>query len=156
MTIRNASADDVATVLGFVQKKAAFDGEVGAFQAVVRATEEALHRSMFGVRAFAHVLLLDDDDGVARGFALYYFRFSSFAGAPSLWLDDLFIDPEHRRGGAGALLMRRLVDEARAQGCTHLAWTAHERNLVGCNFYRKLGAELVDQQRHLLTWRLSL
>ncbi len=43
------------------------------------------------------------------GFALYGFRYSSFAGQSSIWLDDLYIDREMRSQGAGALLMKRLA-----------------------------------------------
>jgi len=154
LSVRSARPDDVATLVAFIQKKAAFDREVGAFDGAVVATAASLTRFMFGAPTLAHGLLLEDG-GTPRGFAFYYFRFSSFAGRPSLWLDDLYVDVEHRRGGAGTLLMRRLAGIALAHDCTHLAWTADDRNRAGVTFYRKLGAEVVNHQQHSLTWRIA-
>jgi len=152
--VRSAEEADIDIVLGFIGKKAAFDREVGAFSGEISTTAEALRRAMFGPRTFAAALLCEDGDG-PLGFAFYYFRFSSFSGRPSLWLDDLYVDASRRRGGAGSALMARLARIASGVGCTHLAWTADERNVAGMSFYRKLGAEIVDQRGPSVTWRIS-
>jgi GNAT superfamily N-acetyltransferase len=152
--VRAAETADVPTVLAFIGKKADFDREVGAFAGEVRTTAPALVTALFGAPPFARALLLERD-AAAIGFAFFYFRFSSFAGRPSVWLDDLFIDPPHRRGGAGAAVMARLAAIATDADCTHLAWTADERNAAGMSFYRKLGAAIVDQRGPSVTWRIE-
>jgi GNAT superfamily N-acetyltransferase len=152
--VRPAAPADVPTVLAFLGKKADFDREVGAFAGEIRVTEPALTTALFGAPPFARALLLEDGADVV-GFAFFYFRFSSFAGKPSLWLDDLFIDPSHRRGGGGAAVMGRLAAIAGEVDCTHLAWTADERNVAGMSFYRKLGAAIVDQRGPSVTWRIE-
>jgi GNAT superfamily N-acetyltransferase len=152
--VRPADPTDVPTVLAFIGKKADFDREVGAFAGEVRTTAPALATALFGTPPFARALLLEQG-GAVVGFALFYFRFSSFAGRPSVWLDDLFIDPDHRRGGAGGAIMARLAAVAAEAGCTHLAWTADERNVSGMSFYRKLGAAIVDQKGPSVTWRIE-
>jgi GNAT superfamily N-acetyltransferase len=152
--VRPAAPADVPTVLAFLGKKADFDREVGAFAGELRTTEPALTTALFGAPPFARALLLEDGAAVV-GFAFFYFRFSSFAGKPSLWLDDLFIDPSHRRGGGGGALMSRLAAIAGEVECTYLAWTADERNVAGMSFYRKLGAAIVDQRGPSVTWRIE-
>jgi GNAT superfamily N-acetyltransferase len=151
--VRPARPADVDIVLAFIGKKAAFDRAVGASDGVVRATAAGLGKAMFGEPAHARALLLEDDEVV--GFAFYYFRFSSFSGRPSLWLDDLYVDAARRRAGAGAALMRQLAIAALDADCTHLAWTADDRNGEGMSFYRKLGAEIADQRGHQVTWRIA-
>jgi GNAT superfamily N-acetyltransferase len=88
------------------------------------------------------------------GFALYYFRYSSFAGQPSLWLDDLYVDEESRSQGAGAELMRALARTAKDTRCTHIGWTANARNTRGLKFYERLGATITEQKGNVcfLTW----
>jgi GNAT superfamily N-acetyltransferase len=152
--VRPADPTDVPTVLAFIGKKADFDREVGAFAGEVRTTAPALVTALFGAPPLARALLLERADAVI-GFAFFYFRFSSFAGKPSVWLDDLFVDPPHRRGGAGLALMARLAAIAADAACTHLAWTADERNVAGMSFYRKLGAAIVDQKGPSVTWRIE-
>ena len=82
------------------------------------------------------------------GFALYGFRYSSFAGQPSIWLDDLYVNENMRSQGAGTALMVRLVEIAKEHDCTHLAWTADKRNTRGLNFYHQLGAKITKQENN--------
>jgi GNAT superfamily N-acetyltransferase len=99
--------------------------------------------------------LLAGDPGSAVGFALYYFRYSSFRGRPSVWLDDLYVHPHARRQGAGRLLMDRLAAVATAADCTHIAWVASASNAVGMSFYRRLGATVVHQDEDAVTLQIQ-
>jgi GNAT superfamily N-acetyltransferase len=152
--IRAATVTDVETVADFVRKKFEFDRAGGSTSGPLFATAEGLRSAMFGEPAFAHALLLEYGGG-PLGFALYYFRFSSFAARPSLWLDDLYVDQQRRRRGAGKHLMRRLARIAERWNCTHLAWTANEHNVEGMSFYRKLRAEVTEQRDTTLTLRIT-
>src|SRR5262245_16355658 len=139
MRVREARADDTAEVLAFVRAKAHFDRELGAFNGDLGTTEDLIRRHLFGPRPVA-VGALAGQPGRAVGFALYYFRYSSFRGRPSVWLDDLYVHPPARRRGAGGLLMARLAELATAADCTHIAWVASASNAAGMGFYRRLGA----------------
>ena len=139
MRVREATADDAAEILAFVRAKAEFDRELGAFGGDLGTTEELIRRHLFGPRPFAFALLAGEP-GRAVGFALYYFRYSSFRGRPSIWLDDLYVHPPARRQGVGRLLMGRLAEVAAATDCTHIAWVASASNDIGMSFYRRLGA----------------
>jgi GNAT superfamily N-acetyltransferase len=109
---------------------------------------------LFGPRPFAFVLLAGGP-GLAVGFALYYFRYSSFRGRPSIWLDDLYVHPPARRQGAGRLLMGRLAEVAAAADCTHIAWVVSASNAIGMSFYRRLGATVVHQAGDAVTLQIE-
>ncbi|MEM9510428.1 MAG: GNAT family N-acetyltransferase, partial [Cyanobacteria bacterium P01_E01_bin.35] len=84
------------------------------------------------------------------------FRYSSFAGQPSIWLDDLYVKLGMRSKGAGGLLMKRLRQIAQENNCTHLAWTADARNTRGLGFYQRLGAKITEQKENRCWLRWSL
>jgi GNAT superfamily N-acetyltransferase len=154
MRVREARADDTAEVLAFVRAKAHFDRELGAFSGELGTTEELIRRHLFGPRPVAFALLAGEP-GRAVGFALYYFRYSSFRGRPSIWLDDLYVHAPARRQGAGGLLMGRLAEVAAAADCTHIAWVASASNAAGMGFYRRLGATLVHQAGDAVTLQID-
>lgn len=153
MDIRSATPEDVSLIFSFIQKKAEFDRNIGAFSGVLQVSEDKIRKTLFGELPFSYVLFAESSAQVI-GFALYGFRYSSFSGQPSLWLDDLYVDSARRSQGAGAALMERLAQIAKAQDCTHLAWNADARNIRGLRFYARLGAEITEQQgnRCFLRW----
>jgi GNAT superfamily N-acetyltransferase len=145
MRVRTAIPNDVSLIFSFIQKKSEFDRYVGAFSGVLRVSEEKISQTLFGKVPFAYVLFAESSEREV-GFALYGFRYSSFAGQPSIWLDDLYVDENMRSQGAGAALMIYLAQIAQESNCTHLAWTADARNTRGLSFYRRLGAEITEQR----------
>mmetsp|Transcript_67196 Transcript_67196/g.101280 ORF Transcript_67196/g.101280 Transcript_67196/m.101280 type:complete len:393 (+) Transcript_67196:107-1285(+) len=153
--VRQATEDDLPLIMNFIQKKATFDRDIGSFQGTTSVTEESLKESLFGKIAHARVLLAEID-GKAIGFALHYFRFSSFAGRPNLWLDDLYVDAESRSCGAGKKLLEELQSIGRQQNCTHLGWTADAENHKGLAFYHRLGARITETNDRSHILRLDL
>lgn len=151
--IRDAKPEDVHIIFSFIQKKAEFERQVAAFSGELQVNPEKLRKTLFGARPFSQVLFAESA-GTPIGFALYAFHYSSFAGQPSLWLDDLYVDEDQRSRGAGAALMHRLFQVARENDCTHLAWTADARNKRGLEFYSRLSAKIIEQKdyRCLLSW----
>lgn len=155
IAIRAAVRTDASLLLAYVGKKSEFDRATGVFTGVVGTTCEKIEATLFDEPRFAHALVAEDAAG-PRGFALYYFRYSSFAGQPSLWLDDLYVDADARGSGVGAALLARLVERARGHGCTHLAWTAAVANPRGIAFYEREGAVIVSRDDKQVTFRLPL
>jgi GNAT superfamily N-acetyltransferase len=153
MKVRSATLDDVAVIFSFIKKKAEFDRNIGAFSGILQTSEDKIRKTLFGEIPFSYVLFAELS-GVEIGFALYGFRCSSFAGQPSIWLDDLYVDDEMRSQGAGAALMVQLAQIAKENDCTHLAWNADARNTRGLSFYHRLGAEITEQHgnRCFLRW----
>lgn len=153
--IRSAKPEDAELIYQFIRHKAEFDRNLRGYSGEIKTTVENIRQTLFSDRPFAFVLIAEAE--VAIGFALYYFRYSSFAGVPSIWLDDLFINPDMRNHGAGTLLMNKLLKIAKDNNCSHLAWTADARNIQGLRFYKRLGAEIIEQKgdRYFLNWKVS-
>ncbi|GAB4540805.1 MAG: hypothetical protein Tsb0014_32330 [Pleurocapsa sp.] len=112
---------------------------------MLQVTEEKILQTMFGEIPFAYVLFAEISQQPV-GFALYGFRYSSFVGQPSIWLDDLYVDAQKRSQGAGAALMSRLKQISQENNCSHLAWTADARNTRAIAFYQRLGAKIIEQK----------
>jgi GNAT superfamily N-acetyltransferase len=98
-------------------------------------------------------VLMAEVDGVCIGYAIYLFTYSSFLARPTLYLEDLFVLPEHRRGGVGGLFFRELRREARRERCGRMEWVVLDWNTPAQRFYRKLGARPLDDW---VTYRLPL
>ncbi len=114
-SIRPAAARDAATILGFVRELGEY--EKLAHEAV--ATEAMIAQALFGPRPFAEALIAERG-GVAVGFALFFHTFSTFVGKPGLYLEDIYVQPAHRRHGVGRALLRELAKIALARDCGRL------------------------------------
>jgi GNAT superfamily N-acetyltransferase len=106
---------------------------------VLDFTEADLHRHLFGPRPVAEALLAEEA-GAVVGFALFFTTFSTFRGRPGLYLEDLFVEPEHRGRGHGKALLRELARLAVGRGCFRLEWAVLNWNEPAIGFYRALGA----------------
>ncbi|PSB27499.1 GNAT family N-acetyltransferase [Stenomitos frigidus] len=153
MKVRSATPDDVSLIFSFIHKKSEFDRNIGAFSDVLQVSEDKIRKTLFGIIPFSYVLFAEFSAHEV-GFALYGFRYSSFAGEPSIWMDDLYVDEEMRSQGVRAALMAQLAQIAKENGCTYLAWNAAARNARGLRFYNQLGAEITEQDgnRCFLRW----
>src|SRR4051812_43709192 len=107
LEIRSAVAADVPVVLELIRALAEYEREPDA----VVASEEDLLRDGFGAVPRFHVLMASWD-GEPVGFALYVFTYSTWRGRPCLYLEDLFVKPEHRKKRIGITLMQRLAQIA--------------------------------------------
>lgn len=144
LKVRLAAIADVEIIFSFIQKKAEFDCNMGAFSGKVTTSVEKIRQTIFSSPPFAQVLFAEIEQPI--GFALYYYRYSSFKGLPSIWLDDLYVDESFRSKQAGTVLMNYLAQVAKNNRCTYIAWTADVRNTRGISFYDRLGAEIVEQK----------
>jgi GNAT superfamily N-acetyltransferase len=79
------------------------------------------------------------------GFALFFHNFSTFLGKPGLYLEDLFILEEHRGKGYGTKLLVRLAALAMERNCGRLEWAVLEWNTPSIEFYKSLGAKMMDE-----------
>ncbi len=105
---------------------------------------ELLRASLFGERPYAEVIIAEEDGGAA-GFALFFHNFSTFLGRPGIYLEDLFVRPEHRGKGHGKALLKRLAEIAVERGCGRLEWAVLDWNEPAIGFYKKLGAQPNDE-----------
>ncbi len=98
---------------------------------------------MFGPRPTAEALLAECE-GTPVGFALFFQNFSTFRGQPGIYLEDLFVRPEHRGRGIGKALLARLARIAVDRDCGRFEWAVLDWNTPAMGFYRALGASPMD------------
>jgi GNAT superfamily N-acetyltransferase len=135
LEIRPATPADVPLILRFIQELAAYE-KAGP---EVVATEASLHASLFGPRPHANALICRVG-GVAAGFAVYFFNYSTWQGRPGLYLEDLYVSPSHRNAGTGRALLRHLARVAVDQGCGRFEWSVLDWNAPAITFYESIGA----------------
>lgn len=134
-SIRPANVADVPVIAELIRALARFE----RLEHEVVMTEELLEQSVFGPRPYAEVVLAEDG-GRPVGFALYFHNFSTFLGRPGIYLEDLFVVPEHRGHGIGRDLLVHLARLAVERGCGRLEWAVLDWNQEAIRFYERLGA----------------
>ena len=134
-TLRAATPADVPLIARMIRELAEY--ERLAHEAVL--TEEDLRENLFGAHRYAEVIFAEEDDQ-AVGFALFFHTFSTFLARPGLYLEDLFILPEHRGRGHGEALIRRLAELAVERGCGRFEWSVLDWNVDAHRLYERLGA----------------
>ena len=138
--IRSAEPQDVDLMFDLIKQLAEYERAPGQ----VRGTPELLSEALFGETPTAEALIAErGDDRI--GFALFHSTFSTWECRSGLWLEDLFVPPEHRRGGVGAALLSALAAIALERGCTRLEWAALDWNTPALDFYEKLSAQRLDE-----------
>ena len=95
--IRHATPDDVPTIAALIRALAEYE----RLSDQVVLDETLLSEHLFGVRPFAETLIAEEG-GQAVGFALFFHNYSTFLTKPGIYLEDLFVLPEHRGQGHGA------------------------------------------------------
>jgi GNAT superfamily N-acetyltransferase len=133
--IRPATRADVPIILELIRDLATYERAPSE----VTATKEQLDHVLFGDRPAAEVLLALED-GTPVGFAVFFYNFSTWLGRPGLYLEDLFVRPEHRGKGYGRALLLDLAKVARDRGCGRMEWAVLDWNAPAIDFYKKLGA----------------
>lgn len=89
--------------------------------------------------------LLAFSGGTAAGYAVFFETYSTFLARPTLYLEDLFVLPEHRGLGTGLRLFRAVLSEAKRRGCGRMDWTVLDWNTPAAIFYRRLGAKKMTE-----------
>lgn len=139
-TIRPATVADVPVILELIRALATYERAPNE----VTATEETLREVLFGKKPAAEVLLLFENE-IAAGFAVFFHNFSTWLGRPGLYLEDLFVRPEHRGKGYGRALLIQLAKIARERSCGRMEWAVLDWNEPAIQFYRKLGAKSMEE-----------
>ncbi len=138
--VRAAEPADVALLMTMIRELAEYEKLADE----VRATEELLARALFDALPSAEALIAERD-GEPIGYALFFSTFSTFLAIEGIWLEDLYVRPAHRKGGAGRALLAAVAARLRERGGGRLEWAALDWNELALGFYRGLGAERMDK-----------
>jgi GNAT superfamily N-acetyltransferase len=133
----------VPLVLSFVKDLAEYE----KLSHLVVATEQVIADELFGPKSHTEVLLghIGADEPVA--FAVYFHNFSTFLGRKGLYLEDLFVKPEHRGRGYGKALLVATARIAHERKCGRFEWMVLDWNTPSIRFYENLGAVRMDEWR---------
>jgi GNAT superfamily N-acetyltransferase len=135
LTLRPAGEADTGLVLRFIRELADYEKLLHE----VTATEAELHRLLIGPRPLAEALIAEWE-GTPVGFALWFYSVSTFNGLPSLYVEDVFVEPAQRGRGIGRAIFAHLAAHALARGCGRMEWSVLDWNAPSIAFYRSIGA----------------
>ena len=140
LNLRPATPADVPQILRFIRDLAAYEREPDA----VHATEAHLLRDGFGETKRFHCLIAEWN-ALPAGFALYFHNYSTWRGHAGIYLEDLYVSPEHRGKGIGKALLTRVAAIAVAEGCPRYEWAVLDWNQPSIDFYHSLGAVMKSE-----------
>ena len=147
--VRPAEPRDVPAILGLVHELATYEKAPDA----VEATETRFHEALFpqeqAPTAYAHVAVVD---GAVVGVAIWYVTFSTWLGGGGIWLEDLYVSPDHRGSGLGKGLLATLAAVCAERGYHRLEWWVLKWNTPSIGFYDSIGGQPMDEW---LTYRLD-
>jgi len=101
--IRDATEEDAAQILTFIRELASYEKA----EHEVVAEEHDIRESIFGQNSTVRALICSIDTAPI-GFAVYFYNYSTWQGKNGLYLEDLYVSPEHRGFGAGKELLKHL------------------------------------------------
>lgn len=147
ITIRPAQISDIDTILFFIKELAIYEKA----EHEVLATPETIKQSMFKEHSGVYGLICELNNQPI-GFSIYFFNYSTWLAKPGLYLEDLYVSPEHRGKGAGIALLKALAKIAVDKGCGRFEWSCLDWNTPSREFYESLGAE---PQQEWIGYRMS-
>lgn len=134
MNIRRARPEDSAHILGLVHELAEYEK---APEEVIN-TEARLREDGFGPNPLYRCYVAESN-GKLIGFALYYYRYSTWKGK-CLYLEDLYVKPEFRKQGIGKLLFQKILECAKHEQCKRVNWQVLDWNQPAIDFYNGFNA----------------
>ena len=139
MKFKFADKNDCGKILDFIKQLAEYENMANE----VIATEELLKEWIFENKKAEVIFALEDEKEV--GFALFFHNFSTFLGRAGIYLEDLFVLPEHRGKGYGKGLLKQLAKITVERGCGRLEWSCLDWTKPSIDFYLSLGATPMDE-----------
>ena len=138
--IRVAVKADAPKILQLIQDLALYEKAPNEAVATLEQIEQTLFSDL--PSAFAHVA---EVDGEVVGISIWFLNYSTWLGKPGIYLEDLYVDPEHRGKGLGLALLKELATICVERGYERLQWWVLDWNQPSIEFYTSLGAEAMDE-----------
>jgi GNAT superfamily N-acetyltransferase len=142
LDLRPAIIADVPVIFDLIKALAEYE----QLSHAVTGSIEALEKDLFGDRPVAEVILAEWS-GEIVGFALFFTNYSTFLTKSGIYLEDLFVLPEYRRRGIGKAFFHYLARLANERNAGRLEWSVLDWNESAINFYRQMGASLLEEWR---------
>lgn len=145
--IRPAEPQDVPRIFELVRELAVYE----RLEHKLVGTPDRLREHLFGDRPFVESLV-GEVDGAIVAYSLFFPSYSSFLMRPGYWLEDIYVQPEHRGKGLGKALLRAIVQKAKTAGFGRVEWSVLDWNQPSIDFYKSIGAVHMDDWH---TYRLE-
>lgn len=145
--IRSATPADVGQVFEMIRELAVFE----KLEDQLSATPESLHEALFGDTAgstpMAEAMVAEVQSGQLVGYAIFFENFSTFLCKRGLYLEDIYVRPDHRRCGIGKLFLKQLASQAIARGCGRMEWCVLDWNQNAIDVYESIGGNILQEWR---------
>ncbi len=140
LLIRDAVASDTQIILDFIIELAVYEKAEHEVKTNVEETKEAIFGENSTVKA-----LICELDGVAIGYAVYFYNYSTWLGKNGIYLEDLYVSETKRGVGAGKAMLKYLAKKALSENCGRFEWSCLDWNTPSREFYESLGAKSQDE-----------
>jgi GNAT superfamily N-acetyltransferase len=145
ITIRPAEARDEAAW------RRLWAGYISFYRAVVPEATTAATLTRLLDPASPMACLLAERDGTVIGMTNYVLHESTWDTRPICYLQDLYVDPAARGGGAAKLLILAVEQAARDLGCFRVYWQTQEYNAPARSLY-----DTITPRSSFIVYRKSL
>ena len=139
--IRPAERKDTTRIWELIQELADYE----KLSHAVTGSADVLEKHLFDekiCRVFVFEL-----DGVVIGYTLSFPTYSTFRTLPGMWLEDLYVTPEHRGKGFGKAMLNNLIDHCQNNHLGRLEWSVLDWNEPSIQFYKSMGADVMPDWR---------
>ncbi len=145
--IRPAIKEDAPVIFSLIKELADYEH----LSHEVVASVDDVRNTLFGRRPFAETLI-GEVEKLPVSFALFFYNYSTFLGKPGIYLEDLYVQPEHRGKGFGSKMLAYIAALARERNCGRFEWSVLDWNTPAIRTYEKLGA---TPMKEWILYRLS-
>ena len=145
--IRTGTEEDAPVIFSLITELAEYEHLTHEMVASV----DDIRKTLFGEHPFAETLI-GENDGLPISFALFFYNFSTFLGKPGIYLEDLYVQPEHRGKGFGSKMLAHIAALAKERNCGRFEWSVLNWNTPAIRTYEKLGA---TPMKDWILYRLS-
>lgn len=132
ISIRRANETDLDALLPLVQAYRVFYKQQPQSE-----RERAFIQSH--LRSNTSVIYVAADEGKPAGFTQLFKTFSTVYLAPVWILEDLFVDPQHRKSGIASKLLDRALEHAREEGASSMFLETAFDNTIAQRVYERAG-----------------
>lgn len=137
-TTREATRNDVPSVLNLINELAVFEKEPNA----VEVTIADLERDGFSDSPKFKIFVAEEGATII-GIAFIYMRYSTWKG-PIVHLEDLIVTQEKRKLGVGMALYTQVMKYAHGLGAKRVSWEVIDWNTNAIEFYKSTGASILN------------
>ena len=135
ITLRDARPADCDDIARLVRALAEYE----KLAAEAQASGADFHAQLFAPQPAAHAMGAESAGRIV-GVAIWFYNFSTFVCRRGLYIEDVFVEPEHRGAGIGRAFFRALAQRAKQEACQRMEWSVLDWNEPAIAFYRALGA----------------